>query len=47
MRHARQMKGANEAPLTPQQMIIFNAWQRFTSAWKGRVGLRVHRACRL
>ncbi len=32
MRHPGQMKGANKAPSTPQEMIIFNAWQRFASA---------------
>ena len=43
MCHPGQMKGANKAPLTPQEMIIFNAWQRFASAWNGRVWLRAHR----
>ena len=45
MRHPGQMKGANKAPSTPQEMIIFNAWQRFACAWNGRVWLRAHRDC--
>lgn len=40
MGHPGQIQRANKAPLAPQEMIIFNAWQRFASARNGRVGLR-------